>query len=106
MIDEHGRVPSTELNSSHPSRPGAQERLGLRRRTTSFATGATGHDEVIPRAMHVRARHRWAVPNQGELRTSGVCLSTCHAGNIPGDVVNVQSGTRPPGALPKRHRAV
>jgi hypothetical protein len=50
MIDEHGRVPSTELNSSHPSRPGAQERLGLRRRTTSFATGATGHDEVIPRA--------------------------------------------------------
>jgi hypothetical protein len=48
-----------ELNSSHPSRPGAQERLGLRRRITSFATGAPGHDEVIPRAMHVRARHRW-----------------------------------------------
>jgi hypothetical protein len=59
MIDEHGRVPSTELNSSHRSRPGARERLGLRRRITSFATGATGHDEVIPRAMHVRARHRW-----------------------------------------------
>jgi hypothetical protein len=38
-----------------------------------------------------------AVPNQGELRTTGVCLSTCHAGNIPDDVVNVQSGTRPPG---------
>lgn len=34
---------------------------------------------------------------QGELRTSGVCLSACHAGNIPDDVVNVQSGTRPPG---------
>lgn len=96
MIDEHGRVPSIELNSSHRSRPGAQERLGLRRRTTSFATGATGHDEIIPRANACTGAAPVAVPNQGELRTSGVCLSACHAGNIPDDVVNVQSGTRPP----------
>jgi hypothetical protein len=92
MINEHGRVPSTELNSSHRSRPGGE--IG----------SAAAHHFVRDRRDRSRRGHfesnactgaaPVAVPNQGELRTPFGCPPATLALD---DVVNVQSGTRPPG---------